>query len=112
MEKPAQEARTREKKGLPTMPRQSQPPKRKKTIHGGGTIYLRNDGRYVASIKDPNSGKRIDRYAKTEKEAEKKLEDVQKPDIEEVTCWNQYGVIKNYDLLPMARAVVGTTSKQ
>lgn len=61
------------------MPRQPQPPKqpkRKKTIHGGGTIYQRKDGRYVASIKDPNTGKRIDRYAKTEKEAEKKLEDI------------------------------------
>jgi hypothetical protein len=58
------------------MARQPKEPKRKKTIHGGGTIYLRNDGRYVASIKDPNSGKRIDRYAKTEKEAEKKREDI------------------------------------
>jgi len=109
------------------MPRQPQQPKRKKTIHGGGTVYQRNDGRYVASIKDPNTGKRIDRYAKTEREAEKKLEDikfeirqgtlatgpnqtveqylkswledVQKPDIEAVTYWNQYGVIKNH-LIP------------
>jgi len=58
------------------MPRQPQQPKRKKTIHGGGTIYLRKDGRYVASITDPNTDKRIERYAKTEKEAEKKLEDI------------------------------------
>jgi integrase len=112
---------------MPRQPKEPKQPKRKKTIHGGGTIYLRNDGRYVASIKDPNSGKRIDRYAKTEKEAEKKLEDikfeirqgtlatgpnqtveqylkswledVQKPDIEEVTYWGQYGVIKNH-LIP------------
>lgn len=60
----------------PKQPGEPNQPKRKKTIHGGGTVYQRSDGRYVASIKDPNTGKRIDRYAKTEKEAEKKLEDI------------------------------------
>lgn len=53
------------------MPRQ-----RKKTVYGGGSVYSRKDGRYVASIKNPNSGKRIERYAKSEKEAEKLLEDI------------------------------------
>src|SRR5262249_34914847 len=38
--------------------------------------YETKDGRHVASIKDPNTGKRIVRYAKTQKEAEKKLEDI------------------------------------
>jgi integrase len=61
---------------MPRQPKDPQQPKRKKAIHGGGTVYQRKDGRYVASIKDPNSGKRIERYAKNEKEAEKKLEDI------------------------------------
>jgi len=50
---------------------------RKKTIHGGGTVYQRkSDGRYVASIMNPETGRPIERYARTEKEAEKKLEDI------------------------------------
>jgi integrase len=112
---------------MPRQPKEPNQPKRKKTIHGGGSVYPRKDGRYVASIKDPSTGKRIERYAKTEKEAEQKLEDikfeirqntlatgprqtlehyltswlenVQKPDIEEITYWNQYGFIKNH-LIP------------
>lgn len=61
---------------MPRQPKETNQPKRKKTIHGGGTVYQRSDGRYVASMKNPNNGKRIERYAKTEKEAEKKLEDI------------------------------------
>jgi integrase len=51
-------------------------PKRKKSTYGSGSVYQMKDGRYAASIKDPASGKRIVRYGKTQKEAEKKLEDV------------------------------------
>lgn len=58
------------------MVRQPKESKRKKSVHGGGTIYQRKDGRHVASMKDPNTGRRIERYADTEKEAEKKLEDI------------------------------------
>lgn len=52
---------------------------RKKAVHGGGTVYPRiSEGRerWVASIKDPDTGKRIERYAKSEKEALQKLEDI------------------------------------
>ncbi|HLI70789.1 MAG TPA: tyrosine-type recombinase/integrase [Ktedonobacteraceae bacterium] len=49
---------------------------RKKSTYGGGTVYRRKDGRYVASIKNPNTGARVVRYARTQKEAEKKLEDI------------------------------------
>src|SRR5579883_1099752 len=67
---------------MPRQPKQSgQPnnspqPKRKKSTYGGGSVYPLKDGRYAASIKDPVSGKRVVRYGKTRKEAEKKLEDI------------------------------------
>lgn len=61
----------------PKDPQQSgKQPKRKKSTYGGGSVYPLKDGRYAASIKDPVSDKRIVRYGKTRKEAEKKLEDV------------------------------------
>jgi integrase len=62
---------------MPRQPKQPGQPKRKKSTYGGGSVYYRkSDGRYVASIKDPGSGKRIERYAKSQKEAEKLLEDI------------------------------------
>lgn len=60
----------------PKDPQQPKQPKRRKSTYGGGSVYQRKDGRHVASIKDPASGKRIERYAKTEKEAWKLLEDM------------------------------------
>src|SRR5579883_2084634 len=60
----------------PGQPNDPQQPKRKKSTYGGGSVYPLKDGRYAASIKDPVSGKRIVRYGKTRKEAEKKLEDI------------------------------------
>lgn len=61
---------------MPRQPQQPDQPKRKKAIHGGGTVYQRKDGRFVASIKDPKTGKRIERYAQTAKKAREKLEDI------------------------------------
>jgi integrase len=67
---------------MPRQPKQpgqpnEQQPKRKKSTYGAGSVYQReSDKRWVASIKDPNSGERIERYAKTRREAEKKLEDI------------------------------------
>jgi integrase len=61
---------------MPRQPKDPQQTKRKKSTYGGGTVYQRKDGRYVASFKDPTSGKRIERYGKTHKEAEKLLEDI------------------------------------
>src|SRR5581483_365773 len=109
------------------MAESSRLPKRKKTPYGGGTVYQRKDGRYVASIKDPDTGKRIQRYAQNEKEANKKLEDlkfeirqntlatgprqtveqylhtwleeVHKPEIEEMTYIHQSGIVENH-LIP------------
>lgn len=109
------------------MPRQPQQPKRKKTVYGGGTVYQRKDGRYVASIKDPVSGRRIQRYAENEKEAQKKLEDIKfeirqntlatgprqtveqylktwleevhRPEVEEVSSIHQSGYVRNH-LIP------------
>jgi integrase len=52
------------------------PPRRKKSNYGAGSVYQLKDGRFAGSIKDSNSGKRIVRYGKTHKEAEKKLEDI------------------------------------
>ena len=43
-----------------------------KNDYGDGTIYERRDGRFVASLRLVN-GKRIERYAKTWKEAKEKL---------------------------------------
>ena len=105
----------------------SRQPKRKKTNYGGGTVYQRKDGRYVASIKDPNTGKRIERYAQNEKEAYKKLEDmkfeirqntlatgprqtvgqylhtwleeVHKSEVEELSYIHQSGLVENH-LIP------------
>lgn len=45
---------------------------RKRSVHGGGSVYQRrSEGkeRWVATMKDPESGKRQERYAKSEKEA-------------------------------------------
>jgi integrase len=61
---------------VPRQPKDPQQPKRKKSTYGGGSVYQLKDGRYAGSIKDPVSGKRIVRYGKTHKEAEKKLEDI------------------------------------
>ena len=62
---------------MPRQPKEPSQPKRKKSSYGSGSVYQRkSDGRYVACIKDPNSGKIIERYAGTEKEARKKLEDI------------------------------------
>ena len=43
-----------------------------KNDYGDGTIYERRDGRFVASLRLVN-GKRVERYAKTWKEAKEKL---------------------------------------
>lgn len=108
-------------------PQQPKQTRRKKSTYGGGTVYQRKDGRYVASIKDPTSGDRIERYAKTEKEAEKLLEDlkfhirqntlatgprqtveqylskwledVHKPEVEEISYIHQSGLVRNH-LIP------------
>ena len=62
---------------MPRRPKDPQQPKRKKSTYGSGTVYRRkSDGRYVAKFKHPDTGEVIMRYAKTEKEAEKKLEDI------------------------------------
>lgn len=64
---------------MPRQPRQPGEPKqskRKKSTYGSGSIYQRKDGRWVASFLHPENGKPIMRYAKTEKEAQKKLEDI------------------------------------
>lgn len=50
---------------------------RKRSVHGGGSVFQRkSDGRWVASIKDPETGKYIRRYAETEKEANDLLDDI------------------------------------
>lgn len=47
---------------------------RKHSIHGGGSVYQRkNDGRWVARIINPATGRRVQRYASTEKEANELL---------------------------------------
>jgi integrase len=46
-----------------------------KNDYGDGTIYERRDGRFVASLRLVN-GKRIERYAKTWKEAKEKLKNL------------------------------------
>jgi integrase len=76
VEKPAQEARKLDKKGLHTMPRQP----RKKAVYGGGSVYRRkSDGRYVASFIVEETGQRKYLYAdkddNTERNAYKKLQD-------------------------------------
>lgn len=43
-----------------------------RSYYGDGSIYERADGRYVASLRLA-SGKRINRYAKTRKDAKEKL---------------------------------------
>lgn len=50
---------------------------RRRSVHGGGSVYLRqSEGRerWVAAIKDPETGKRMERYAKSQKEAYELLE--------------------------------------
>src|SRR5258708_1021820 len=76
VERPAQEARKLDKKGLHTMPRQP----RKKAVYGGGSLYRpKSDGRYVASFIVEETGQRKYLYAdkddNTERNAYKKLQD-------------------------------------
>jgi hypothetical protein len=50
---------------------------RKRSVHGGGSVYQRHSEgkeRWVAAIKDPETGKRLERYAKSQKEAYELLE--------------------------------------
>jgi integrase len=50
---------------------------RKRSVHGGGSVYpRRSEGkeRWVAAMKDPETGKRLERYAKSQKEAYELLE--------------------------------------
>jgi integrase len=61
----------------PQNPQQPNQPKRKKSTYGGGSVYYRkSDDRYVAKYKHPDTGQLILRYAKTQKEAEKELENI------------------------------------
>jgi integrase len=60
---------------------------RKRSVHGGGSVYQRrSEGRkrWVAAMKDPETGKRLERYAKSEKEAYAFLEQM-KSDIRQGT---------------------------
>lgn len=51
--------------------------KRKRSVHGGGSVFQRKgDERWVAKIKDPDTGKYIRRYAGSEKEANTLLEEI------------------------------------
>lgn len=50
---------------------------RKRSVHGGGSVYQRRSegkDRWVATIKDPETGKRLVRYAKSQREANALLE--------------------------------------
>src|SRR5215470_14754025 len=60
---------------------------RKRSVHGGGSVYKRrSEGkeRWVAAMKDPETGKRRERYAKSQKEAYELLEQL-KSDIRQGT---------------------------
>lgn len=48
---------------------------RKRSIRGGGSVFLRKDGRWEAKFKVEETGKYKSLYADTEKEAYKKLEE-------------------------------------
>src|SRR5579885_374985 len=48
---------------------------RKRSVHGGGTVFLRKDGRWEARFKVEETGKYKSLYAKSEKEAYQLLED-------------------------------------
>ncbi len=50
---------------------------RKRSVHGGGTVFLRKDGRWEAKFKVEETGKYKSLYADSEKEAHKKLQDAQ-----------------------------------
>lgn len=48
---------------------------RKRSVHGGGSVFERKDGRWEAKFKVEETGKYKSLYASTEKEAYKKLQD-------------------------------------
>ncbi len=48
---------------------------RKRSVHGGGSVFLRQDGRYEAKFKVEETGKYKSLYASTEKEAYRLLEE-------------------------------------
>lgn len=55
---------------MPRQPRDPQQPKRKKSTYGGGSVHQVKDERWRAKFTNPETGKSIVRYAKTEKEAD------------------------------------------
>lgn len=60
---------------------------RKRSVHGGGSVYQRrSEGRqrWVAALRDPETGKRLERYAKSQREAYALLEQM-KSDIRQGT---------------------------
>src|SRR5215469_2217775 len=52
------------------------PKKRKRSVHGGGSVFKRKDGRYEAKFYDPETRKPIIRYARTQAEAEILLDQI------------------------------------
>ncbi len=52
------------------------PKERKRSVHGGGSVFQRKDGRYEAKFYDPETGKPIRRYARTMAEAEVLLDQI------------------------------------
>lgn len=52
------------------------PKDRKRSVHGGGSVFRRKDGRYEAKFYDPETGKPIIRYPRTQAEAEALLDQI------------------------------------
>src|SRR5256886_14705416 len=68
---------TDEQQPAENLERKQRRKERKRSVHGGGSVYLRRgEGkeRWVAAMKDPETGKRLERYAKSQKEAYELLE--------------------------------------
>lgn len=77
---------------------------KQKNDYGDGTIYERQDGRFVASLR-LISGKRIERYAKTRKEAKEKLKQLMRENEQGSLVTERNQKIKDYldDWLEMRR---------
>ena len=61
---------TDEQQPAKNLERKQRRKERKHSVHGGGSVYLRRgEGkeRWVAAMKDPETGKRLERYAKSQK---------------------------------------------
>ena len=87
---------TKRKQGDEQEEPEQQKAKRKRRGHGEGTIFLRKDGRWEASLKIEETGKRKSVYGKTRKEVADKLDKVRQEQKQGILATGPQQKFKDY----------------